>query len=73
MALTTQERLFLERAALKLQANPALTPIEAMQSVCEDDQRIVETLIIMPDAKAREFRSALSGHVYDTIRRKKGL
>lgn len=67
MTLTTQEKLFLKRAALKIVRNPDLTPVQAMRLVCEDDQRIFETVITMPSKQRAAFDHALSSAIYHSI------
>ena len=68
MNLNTQERIFLDRAALKLQANPSLAPLDAMQAVLADDRRIAQQVFTMPDDAKAELVSALSRSIHRNIR-----
>lgn len=70
--LTQQERLFLQRVALKHEAVSGLTIEQAMRAVCEDDARLFETFVIMPDRQKTAFVSAFSASVYRTIRARDG-
>ena len=66
--MTKQEMLFFERVAFKLNQRPGLTPHEAMVMVTEDDKRIFESYLTMPDQKKREFERSFAEAVYQDIR-----
>ena len=68
MELTKQETLFMERVALKRNSLPQLSISAAMQAVCQDDQRLFEQFVTMPDRQRKEFVSGFSKVVYDRIR-----
>lgn len=70
--MTKAEQIFMQRAALNLQQHPEWTIEQAIRSVVEDDQRISETLTILPDWKRKELNRMLSDRAYHAIRSKKG-
>ena len=68
MELTTQETKFFDRAAMKIKDSPALSPIEAMQLVLEDDRRIAQAVLTMRPGAKRALVSALSACTHRAIR-----
>jgi hypothetical protein len=66
--LTTQEKLFMRRVGLKHNKFPKLSISAAMQAVCQDDQRIFELFITMPEKARAELVSGFSKSVYLRIR-----
>ena len=69
MTLTKQEELFMQRVALKRNTFPQLSISAAMQAVCQDDQRLFEQYITMPDRQRAELITLVSRSVYERMRR----
>ena len=66
--LTRQEQLFFQRVRLKMDHDATLTIEQALKAVCQDDRRIFEQYIALPDRTQLAFYRAFAESVYHTIR-----
>ncbi|MDO8357296.1 MAG: hypothetical protein Q7U76_12975 [Nitrospirota bacterium] len=72
--LTTQEKLFFDRVALKMTSASNITVEaiqEAAQKVLNDDVKIVNRFVHLRPDERHALGKGLSGIVYDAIRGKK--
>lgn len=70
--LTKQERLFFDRVALKIQADPHLTIEQAAQLVVNDDARILNRYVRLREDEREHLHKGICGIVYDAIRTRQG-